>query len=60
MIFFHSTNILFGAVMTAVTCTGPYVQLSDKSCFPLDEDVNGDNVDNGGVNIAVTICFSAF
>ena len=31
MIFFHSTNILFGAVMIAVTCTGSYVQLSDKS-----------------------------
>ena len=57
MIFLiHSTNILFGAVMTAVTCTCPYVQLSDKSCFPLDEDV----VENGGVNIAATICFLAF
>ena len=40
----------------AVTCTGPYVQLYSKRYIPLDEDV----VENGGVNIAVTICFSAF
>ena len=43
-------------MMTAVTCTGPYVQLYNKSYIPLDEDV----VENGCVNIAVVICFSAF